>query len=440
MNMDLYRRFSERIVSARLAYSPAVLIHGPRQCGKTTLAQEIGESRGYRYYTLDDREFLAAAKADPGRLVAQLPERAVLDEVQKAPGLFPALKIAIDRERVSGRFLLTGSSHVLFVPRLTESLAGRMQTVRLHPLSQCEMAARDSGFPEALLGNDLERRCGESLAASRQDSLFAPAPPSLERRVARGGYPVVQEMSAVNRFAWFDDYLEAQVLRDVRESSDLRRPSELRAILSYAVAQTAGLFVASHLGGTLGMALPTVSRYVGMLERVFLLERLSAWASSLHPRLVRTPKLHLGDTGLACALLQADERSLQSAAGRKLFGPLLETFVFQELRRQLSWRAVAPRMFHFRNWDKVEVDIVLERGMERVAGIEVKAADGVGPGDFRGLRKLKDLAGRRFAAGAVLYGGDEYRRFGADLHAVPLSMLWETAPEPADDEWGPERG
>ena len=434
MNMDLYRRFSEWIVSARLARSPAVLVHGPRQCGKTTLAQEIGESRGYRYYTLDDREFLAAAKADPGRLVAQLPERVVLDEVQKAPGLFPALKMAIDRERVPGRFLLTGSSHVLFVPRLTESLAGRMQTVNLHPLAQCELAARDSGFPEALLGNELERRCGERLDAPREDS------PSLECRVARGGYPVVQEMSAADRFAWFDDYLEAQVLRDVRESSDLRRPAELRAVLSYAVAQTAGLFVTSRLGGTLGMALPTAGRYVGMLERVFLLERLPAWASSLHPRLARTPKLHLGDTGLACALLQVDERSLQSATGRKLFGPLLETFVFQELRRQLSWRAVAPRVFHFRNWDKVEVDIVLEQGMDRVAGIEVKAADGVGPGDFRGLRKLKDLAGRRFAAGAVLYGGDEYRRFGADLHAVPLSMLWEIAPEPADDEWGPERG
>ena len=181
--------------------------------------------------------------------------------------------------------------------------------------------------------------------------------------------------------------------------------------------------------------MPTVRRYTSILERAFLLERLPAWASSFHPRLTRTPKLHLGDTGLACALLRLDAGSLRSAAGRKTFGPLLETFAFQELRRQLSWRAVPPRLHHFRNHDKVEVDIVLEQGIERVAGIEVKAAGKVGPGDFRGPRKLKGLAGRRFAAGVVLHGGGEYQRFGPDLHAAPLPLLWETLPEPADDEW-----
>lgn len=434
MSLDLYPRFAERIVSARLDYAPVVLIHGPRQCGKTTLAQKIGEAGGYQYRTFDDQEFFAEAKADPGRFVAQLPERVVLDEVQKVPGLFPALKMAVDRERAPGRFLLTGSSHVLFVPRLTESLAGRMQTVNLHPLSQCELATRDSGFPEALLGNDLERRCGESLDAPREDS------PSLEHRVARGGYPSVQELPAPERFAWFGDYLEYQVMRDVRESSDLRQPGELYSILNYAVAQTASLFIAPRLGDSLDITLPTVRRYVGMLERAFLLERLPAWASSLHPRLTKTPKLHLGDTGLACAMLQVHARRLTLPSGRKIFGPLLETFVFQELRRQLSWRTVPPRMFHFRNLDKVEVDVVLEQGMERVAGIEVKASGSVGTGDFRGLRKLKDLAGRRFAAGVVLYGGDEYQQFGAKLHAVPMSMLWETVPEPADDEWSSERG
>lgn len=434
MKLDLYPRFAEKIVSARLNYAPVVLIHGPRQCGKTTLAQEIGEAGGYQYRTFDDREIFAEAKSDPGRFVAQLPERVVLDEVQKVPGLFPALKVVVDKERVPGRFLLTGSSHVLFVPRLTESLAGRIQIVNLHPLSQCELAARDSGFPEALLRNDLERRCGERLGVLRGDS------PSLERRVALGGYPSVQDLPAPDRFAWFEDYLEYQVLRDVRESSDLRQPGELYAILSYAVAQTAGLFVATRLGDSLALTLPTVRRYVGMLERAFLLERLSAWASSFHPRLTKTPKLHLGDTGLACAMLQMHARRLTSPAGRRAFGPLLETFAFQELRRQLSWRAVPPRLYHFRNHDKVEVDIVLEQGMEQVAGIEVKASGGVGPGDFRGLRKLKDLAGRRFVAGAVLHGGDEYQRFSDDLHAVPMSMLWETVPESSDAEWDSEHG
>ena len=435
MNFGLYPRFAERVVSARLAFSPIVLIHGPRQCGKTTLVQEIGEAGGYQYRTFDDPDAVAEAAADPCGFVAQLPERAVLDEVQKVPELLPALKMVVDRKRVPGRFLLTGSSHVLLVPRLTDTLAGRMVTVRLHPLSQCELAARDSGFPEALLRNDLERRCGESLDALRQDSLFDKEMPSLERRVARGGYPNAPATLQVDRLAWFEDYLESQVLRDAEEVAGLQRPGELLATLNRAAAQTAGPFAAARLGDTLDITLPTVRRYAGILERAFLLERLPAWVSSLHPRLARTPKLHLGDTGLACALLRTDESSLHSAAGRKAFGPLLETFMFQELRRQLSWRSVPPRLYHFRNHDKVEVDIVLEQGIERAAGIAVKAADEVGPGDFRGLRKLKDLAGRRFAAGVVLYGGGEYRRFGPDLHAAPLSMLWETLPEPSDDEW-----
>ena len=435
MNLGLYPRFAERVVSARLAFSPIVLIHGPRQCGKTTLAQEIGEAGGYQYRTFDDRDTVAEAAADPRGFVAQLPERVVLDEVQKVPELLPALKMVVDRERVPGRFLLTGSSHVLLVPRLTETLAGRMVTVRLHPLSQCELAARDSGFPEALLRNHLERRCGESLDALRQDSLLHEEAPTLEQRIARGGYPSAPAMPQVDRLAWFEDYLESQVLRDVEDVADLQKPVELLAILNYAAAQTAGLFAAARLGDTLDITLPTVRRYTSILERAFLLERLPAWASSFHPRLTRTPKLHLGDTGLACALLRLDAGSLRSAAGRKTFGPLLETFAFQELRRQLSWRAVPPRLYHFRNHDKVEVDIVLEQGIERVAGIEVKAAGKVGPGDFRGLRKLKGLAGRRFAAGVVLHGGGEYQRFGPDLHAAPLPLLWETLPEPTDDEW-----
>ena len=286
-----------------------------------------------------------------------------------------------------------------------------------------------------MLRNDLERRCSESLDALRQDSLFAEEAPTLEQRVARGGYPSAPAMLQVDRLAWFEDYLESQVLRDVEDVAGLQRPGELLAAMNRAAAQTAGPFAAARLGDTLDITLPTVRRYASILERAFLLERLPAWASSLHPRLARTPKLHLGDTGLACALLRTDERGFNSAAGRKAFGPLLETFMFQELRRQLSGRSVPPRLYHFRNHDKVEVDIVLEQGIERAAGIAVKAADEVGPGDFRGLRKLKDLAGRRFAAGVVLYGGSEYRRFGPDLHAAPLSMLWETLPEPFDDEW-----
>ena len=437
------RHVRSRLIEA-LEDSPAVVIHGPRQCGKTTLAQAVcapehldwtgwpsGDPAarpaglGYAYLTFDDDAARNAAKADPVGFAADLPERVVLDEVQRVPELFAALKVTIDRDRRPGRFVLTGSSNVLLVPALADSLAGRMEVVRLHPLSQAELAAPaapgdgdepDSGFLDALFGDGFGVAAGRRLGAE------------MDERIAAGGYPAALVRTPGRRRArWHANYLDAVVQRDARDLARISRLDALPRLLEVAATQTGRLFNASRLAAPFQLSLPTIRDYLVLLERLFLLERLAPWHSNRLKRLVKTPKLHIGDTGLACALLGADAGTLR--ADRGLLGQLTETFVYQELRRQASGYHQNLRFFHFRDKDGAEVDIVVEGRGGRVAGVEVKAGSTVTNADFSGLRKLAAATGERFAAGVVLYDGEISAGFGHRLRAVPIRRLWETASE-----------
>ena len=408
----LYPRYAEPRLIEGLADSPVVLIHGPRQCGKTTLAQLVGRRLRYTYISLDDDVARGAAEADPAGFAADLPQRTILDEVQRVPTLFTALKSAVDRQRLAGRFMLTGSANVLLVPKLADSLAGRMQILRLHPLAQCELARRAPRFLDALFGSGFKTRQIDRLGIE------------LAERIVAGGYPPALTRPAGRRRAtWYRDYLDAIVQRDVRDLARIGTLDALPRLLALAAAQTARLLNVTDLAAPFQLSRPTIRDYVILLERVFLLETLPPWHSNRLSRLIKTPKLHIGDTGLACALLGLDSTSL--LADRPVLGQLLETFVFQELRRQASWHDAPLAFFHYRDKDGVEVDIVIERGARELVGVEVKAGATVTANDFRGLRKLKEATGKRFVAGVVLYDGEMSASFGECMYAVPLRALWE---------------
>jgi len=408
----LYPRFAEPALTDALADAPVVLIHGPRQCGKTTLALGIASSKGYAYFTFDDVVALSAATTDPVGFVADLPERCILDEVQRAPALFTAIKAAVDRGRRPGRFLLTGSANTLFVPTLADSLAGRMEILRLHPLAQCELAGCRPGFLDALFESRFKARNYGRLGKD------------LATRITAGGYPAaLSRATPRRRAAWYRDYIETLVQRDVRDLARIASLDALPRLLMLAAGQTARLLNVSDLAAPFQLSRPTIKDYVTLLERVFLLEHLAPWHSNRLSRLIKTPKLHLGDTGVACALLGLDAEALWQ--DRDLLGQLLETFVVQELRRQASWRDDDIRFHHFRDKDGAEVDLVLQRGGRELAGVEVKAGATVTASDFRGLRKLRDAAGKRFVAGVVLYDGEASVGFGERLFAVPVRALWE---------------
>ncbi len=405
-------RLVEPRLKEALADTPVVLIHGPRQCGKTTLAQLVGRKLGYAYVSLDEEVPRAAAETDPVGFVADLPRRVVLDEVQYVPSLFPALKVAVDRDRVPGRFLLTGSANLLFVPQLAESLVGRMEILRLFPFAQCEIEGAKATFLDRLFQGRFPARRGERLGRR------------LAERIVAGGVPVaLARKPGRRRAAWYKWYVETLIQRDVRSLARIASPGALPQLLALAAAQTACLLNVADLAGPFELSRPTIRDYLTLLEHVFLVEKLPPWHSNRLSRLVKKPKLHMGDTGLAAALLGLDAAALYE--DKEAYGRLLETFVFGELRRLASGHGEDIRFHHFRVREGYEVDLVLEWGGRKLAGIEVKASSTVTASDFRGLRKLAAAAGKRFVCGVLLYDGEVSLGFGDRMYAVPVWALWE---------------
>ena len=408
----LFPRALASAVEEALADTPVVCLLGPRQSGKTTLARQLAPGRAF--VSLDEPNYFRTAVEDPAGLVASLPDAVTVDEVQRAPGLLPAIKHAVDRDRRPGRFLLTGSANLLFAPAVTESLAGRMEAVQLHPLTESEKARRPGRFLDALLTGALE--------PGVRPGGPAPAGPSLAERLVAGGYPEPLTRTPRRARQWRRQYLRSMLERDVREVAQVRDAHELGRLLELLALRSAGLFNASRLAGDLGLRRETVERYVAVLERLFLVRRLPAWRRNPANRLVTSPKVHVLDSGLAATLagLTADHW----LTGRDRMGHLLESFVVQQLVAQAGWTDPDLRFWHYRDKDQVEVDVVVTRGAQ-TWGVEVKAAATLASGDGRGLARLADRCGEDFKAGVLLYAGRDVLPLGdRRLLAVPFSALW----------------
>ena len=407
----MIQRNIQAAVRRAMADTPVVLLNGARQTGKTTLAQELATAPGSQYFTLDDAATLALAAGDPAGFIRNLTGPVVIDEIQKAPDLFPAIKRAVDQHRQPGRFLLTGSANVMTLPRLSESLAGRMEIIPLFPFSAGELAGQREGFVQRLFNGTLAK----PKANSANDNLPA--------RLVRGGYPeAVQRKADDRRAAWFAAYISTILQRDVRELARVDGLHALPNLLKLLAARTSGLLNLADVGRDASLPHTTLTRYLALLETVFLVHRLPAWSPNLGKRLVKAAKLHLVDTGLACHLVGTDAQRL--SVDRSLLGRMLETFVVGELRKQLSWADPHTTLYHFRTAAGAEVDVLLEKADGTVAGVEVKASATVAASDFAALKELRDQLGKRFRAGVVLYTGDQVIPFGDKLWLVPLPALW----------------
>ena len=419
----LERRLTPRIQEA-LADTPVVLLNGPRQSGKTTLVTSFA-SHGLRLLSLDDAATLASAWLDPTGFVRSL-DRAVIDEVQRAPELLLAIKQSVDRDRRPGRFLLTGSADLRTLPAVADSLAGRMEVLTLLPLAACELENSSGLWLERVFAGEVPR-----LAAADPTAFCADA---LIERVLLGGYPeTVARSTARRREAWLRQYSQALLSRDVRDIASIDKLEQLPRLLR-ALAQMAGqLTNLNQLAGQLGLDHKTGAKYVGVLEQLFLIRRLHPWLPNRRSRIVKTPKLHFLDSGLLAQLRGASLASLQR--DRAAFAPLLESFVVSELYKLASCTEADLQLLSYRDRDQLEVDVVIENGAAQVVGVEVKAKASLQVGDLVGLRRLAAWAGDRFLAGFVLYDGIETLPLGPSLWAVPIATLWSDGPAVGGQPW-----
>jgi len=411
----MYQRHILQNVLNSLADTPAVFIRGPRQAGKTTLVQQIS-AKYYpaTYVTLDDLTVLSAVTRDPVAFVKTTPKPVIVDEVQRAPDLLLAIKEDIDRNRVPGRYLLTGSGNVLTLPRVSDALVGRMEIITLWPLSQGEIEGKKEDF----IARVFHRDASELTALDTHVGDIA-------GRILRGGYPEPLGRSDMSRkSAWFDAYITTLLERDVRDLSQVQDLAALPRLLQLLATRSASLFNQSEMSRTLAIPNSTLGRYLNLLQAIFLIQTLPAWSGNLGKRLVKTPKLFLGDTGIACHLVGIENESVLRS--HRLAGNILENFVVCEIIKQLSWMNHRARAYHFRSHTGQEVDLILEDMAGRMVGIEIKFADTVSSKLFKGLQSLKEGATDRFLKGVVLYTGANAVPFGDNLLALPVSTIWSS--------------
>lgn len=411
--MSFPRNLAKSIKEA-FADSPVILLNGARQVGKSTLLDAF-QKYLEKHLTLDDATVLMAAKTSPSSFIENLPTKVAIDEVQRAPEIFLPIKKRVDQSKRAARFILTGSANVLVLPRLAESLAGRMEIYTLWPLSQGEIRNKQEGFIDAIFSDKLS---------------FQPLPhfswQALINIIITGGYPeILARDKQQRREQWYNGYITSLLQRDVRDLAQIENIFIFPTLLNLLAARVGGLINFADLSRLIQLPLSTLKRYVSLLEALFLVIKLPAWFHNREKRLVKSPKLYLNDTGLLCHLLGADVKQLQEDRHKAAF--VVENFVLMELLKQSTWSNIKPSVYHLRTQAGQEVDFVLETRDGKIVGIEVKAQSAVKAEDFKGLKFLQEHTKKKFQRGIVLYAGTEIVSFGENLYAMPISALWELA-------------
>ncbi len=411
----LFPRFISSPIIEALADRPVVLITGARQTGKTTLVREILKKvHSAQYITLDDLSIRNAAQNDPQGFLARYSGPLIIDEIQLAPELLSAIKLEVDSNRQAGRFLLTGSANVLTVPRISESLAGRMEIFNLFPLSQGELSSKKEAFIDWLFSEKFEL---SSFSKSNDRSLM--------NRIINGGYPeIVQKSDASRKEAWFRNYVTTILQRDIRDLANINGLTQMPRLLELLATRITTLVNFSELSRSIQIPHTSLKRYLALFETTFLTYRLPSWSGNLGKRIVKSPKLFFTDSGLASSFLGEDIDSLAKPSHQS--GALLENFILSELYKQKTWSKTNPHFFHFRSQTGQEVDFILEDRKRRCIGIEVKSSSTVRFDDFKALKWFKENTSQ-FLRGIVLYRGQEMIPFGGDLYAVPIDAMWQVS-------------
>jgi len=408
-------RLLASVVEEAMETARVTAILGPRQAGKTTLVRRIAEERGLTYVTLDDDTVRSAALSDPYGFVLTLGRPAAIDEVQRVPDLMLALKRVVDDDPTPGRFLVTGSANLQTLPTIADALPGRVDYLRLDPFAEAEIGRQTTSVVDRLFDPNPLARATD--VAGRE--------PYAEATIG-GGFPEARMRAGRARERFFAGYLAALVDRQLDDVASLRTADRVLDLLRLVASRSGALAEPYALGRVLGLDGKTVRAQLNALERLFAVRLVPAWSTNLGARVTRTARVYVADSGMLASLLGADEHVFLRDQTGQFAGPLLETFVVNELLRQAGWASTAVRASYYRDDRQREIDLVLEAG-RRVVVVEIKAAATADRRDARHLAFLRDRLGDRFVRGVVLYTGTATVSLGDRIVALPISALWRPA-------------
>jgi predicted AAA+ superfamily ATPase len=410
----MYQRYIANPISEALKDTPVIVINGARQTGKSTLCRQLladGTFDG-QIMTMDDPTTLAAAQADPLGFLQDLSHHAIIDEVQRAPQLFLSIKKLVDENRKERRLILTGSADVMTLPQVADSLAGRIEIHNLWPLSQTEILGKRSKFLHTLIAADGRFKPQKTVWKDVIEAIRA------------GGYPeALQRESKGRKAKWFESYISAVLQKDIRNLANIEGLTQIPNILQLIGTRVGSTANLSDIARLSGVKNTTLQRYMALLEHVFLILKIPSWTPNVEGQFVKSPKIFLNDTGLLCHLRGEGLDSL--IENRTTAGAFLENFIVMEIIKQLSWSGLYLKPYHFSVHSGAEVDLILEDRKKQLYGIEIKSTASVSQSDFKGLRRLAEIADKKFRRGIVLYGGEQVvGGFGENLQAVPIPAIW----------------
>ncbi len=394
-----------------------VAINGPRQSGKTTLSKEIAKELGMNYYTFDNEATKLTAQNNPKPFIEQLSKMpSVIDEIQMVPEVISALKISVDEKNQSGMFLLTGSADLFKMSSIKESLAGRMVSISLFPLSYFEINGSSKNVIDMLFNGEIKSFNFKKMSYEE-----------MIEQITTGGFPSVQGKSARSQESWFESYIEARIEKDLSlvKKISQENKSEINKLLRILASTTSNLLKYSSLAKHLNIKDMTVKSDIEILEALFLVKRLTPYFTNRGKREIKAPKIQFIDTGLVAHLVDVDTETL-ILKEREMLGNLVENFIYAELLKHSTYAKKSTKIYHYRDGD-YEVDLVLEQKNSKIVAIEVKSSATIKTEYTRGLVKLAKNAKENFLAGYIFYGGDEILPISKDGYTfwcIPFGVLF----------------
>ena len=406
----MYKRSVENILKEAMNISPVVLLSGARQVGKSTLSLSLDNE--YRVFdNLTERE---AATTDPIGYISSLPKPITLDEIQKVPELLEGIKIDVDKNRVNSNFLLTGSANVLDMKKAKDTLAGRIIEILMWPLSQKELQNKSNDNIIDMLF-DFEEKKIKPNKISYEHILKA---------IINGGYPEIHKIESTRgKSLWFNSYISTYVERDIRDVGELRDISAFIRFFNIIAPRSCGLVNKSDLASDATLSESTVNNYLSMLEMIYQISLLKPYSSNISKRFIKSSKLFMTDSGVFCHLLGI--RSVGELINSSHKGDVIETFVYSELLKHMSYSDVQAQIYHYRTSDKKEIDFILQKG-DNIIAIEIKSSKTIKKDAFKHIIDFQ-VKESISVLGIVFYTGDtilsfsngEYKRY-----ALPLNLFF----------------